>query len=74
MDIALDRFRESVPPHIEARAQAIAAEVGPGRQDPHFLLGYLQASIAVALERPRWRSRDRLAVDLRVVDILRSRR
>lgn len=69
--LAIDRF--SLPPRLEAEAQRLAAEL---RIDPKYgvqypmLVGYLSASVAVALERPRWKSRDRLAVDLRTVQLL----
>lgn len=75
MSLAIDRFRASVPSGIERRAQEIADELGnPTNTNDSTLLGYLSSSVAIALERPRLLPRDRLAVDLRVVDITRERR
>lgn len=72
--LAIDRFRaRGVAPDIEARAQEIASAMR-GVRDPALLLGYLEASVAVALERPRLANRDRLAIDLRVVEILWDRK
>lgn len=76
MELAIDRFRtKGLPPRLETEARLIAHDLrGSGSADPAFLLGWLTASVATSLERPRWRSRDRLAIDLRVVDILRAER
>ena len=72
--LAIDRFREQgLSPDLEARAQEVAREIR-WADDPNLLCGYLSQSIAIALERPRWASHDRLAIDLRVVDIIRGRR
>jgi hypothetical protein len=69
--LAIDRF--VLPARLEKRAQEIASEIGVHQRDDFtapFLLGYLKSSVATSLERPRLLSRDRLAVDLRVVQIL----
>jgi hypothetical protein len=75
-ELAIDKFRtKGLAPPLEARAQRIAHELaGSGSAEPSFLLGWLTASVAKDLEHSRWRSRDRLAVDLRIVDILRAKR
>ena len=71
MSLAIDRF--ALPADLEAEAQRIAGEFR--YNDPDLMLGWLKASVAIALERPRWRNRDRdrLAVDLRVVQIVQTR-
>jgi hypothetical protein len=72
MGLALDRFREKpMPPRLEQMAEDIASNLRNG--DPNFLLGYLESSVAIALERPRLFNRDRLAVDLRAVLLARKR-
>jgi hypothetical protein len=70
---ATDRLRLS--PELEAKAQKLADDLGRGRYPERpinhaFLLGYLEEAVAVALERPRWASRDDLRVDLRAVQIV----
>jgi hypothetical protein len=46
---------------------------GEGRPDAAVLLGYLEASVAKDLQRPRLLSRDQLVVDLMTVDLLWNR-
>lgn len=70
---AIDRFRErrlrtSEELHAEAIAQTM---VNP---TPAFLFGYLESAVAEHLDRPRWSSRSRLAIDLRAVQIAWERR
>jgi hypothetical protein len=67
--LAIDRFR--LPPHLEAQAQRNAEHLF---NEPSLLLGYLSSSVAIALERPRWKDRDQLAVDLRTVQIAKGKR
>lgn len=70
-ELAIDRFRDKrLPRRLEDEARDRAAIIGSGNAD--FLLGYLQASVAMALERPRWASKDKLALDLRTVQLLRE--
>jgi hypothetical protein len=63
-DLAIDRF--ALSPDLEERAEEIAGYLP---NDADLLLGFLQSSIAISLERPRWQSRDRLAVDLRAIQL-----
>jgi len=74
--LAIDRFRQSgLPAHLEAKAQRRAAEMfrADGPVEYALLFGYLEQSVALALRRPRWRSQDQLAVDLRTVEIAAKR-
>ena len=74
-ELAIDRFRaKGLDPQLEQRAQKIADELGGGksRLSSALVNGWLSASIALALEHPRG-FQDRLAIDLRVIEILRER-
>ena len=72
MTLAIDRFRaKPLRADLELQAEENASYL---ISDANALLGYLQASVAIDLERGRWRSRDRLAVDLRTVQIARTKR
>ena len=67
-----DRYKEPLSPRLEEQAQNAAQMLrhrDGSRPDAALLLGYLQNSVAHALARPPWKSRDRLAVDLRAVTL-----
>jgi len=68
--LAIDRFRAK---GLSAVDEATARDHASYLLSSEACLGYLEASIAIALEQPRWRSRRRLAIDLRTVQIAKER-